>query len=493
MEFVFYIVKVNLALILFYGFYNLLFRQDTFFAIKRGVLLSILLVSLLYPFVNIIKSSDDVLLKQIPVIREISIYALFVGGELNSPPTELKSGEDGNVKSEEGRAFNFSDGEELNSGDRREFNFSSVERSIKYDSLLFIILLNIYLIVIMVLLCRMLIQIFNVHRKIKKSQPVKFYETVIFKFSGLKTPFSFFKWILLDPTRYTEIELKEILLHEKTHVKQWHSIDMFLSELICAFCWFNPFVWLIKRELRMNLEFLADNRVVNSGCKAEHYQFHLLRLSSSGSSAGLSNNFNASPLKRRISMMNKKETTLIGMLKYMLLFPLIYFFFLFNGYLNVNAGNEIEQMGLEEEIYSFNNYKKEELIKKMKEESNLILESDSASIYSKAISSMPGFIEGRQEITNWITTNIEYPEGAISKGVQGRVMVRFMIRKDGSVENSEILRSVDPLLDEEVLRVINTMPKRKPAVSSNGNRVTVYYTIPLLFELSGHGSSQRRQ
>ena len=81
-------------------------------------------------------------------------------------------------------------------------------------------------------------------------------------------PFSFFHWIFIHPSSHTEEEFNEILTHEQTHARQWHSIDVIISELVCIFCWCNPFAWLMKREIRTNLEYMADARVLE-----KHYAF----------------------------------------------------------------------------------------------------------------------------------------------------------------------------------------------------------------------------
>lgn len=80
--------------------------------------------------------------------------------------------------------------------------------------------------------------------------------------------------VFLHPESHSDKETDEILTHECTHVSQWHSIDVILSEMMCMACWFNPFVWLLKREVRHNLEYLADNTVIQSGYDSKSYQYH---------------------------------------------------------------------------------------------------------------------------------------------------------------------------------------------------------------------------
>ncbi|MCQ5178192.1 hypothetical protein NE693_16470, partial [Faecalibacterium prausnitzii] len=84
-----------------------------------------------------------------------------------------------------------------------------------------------------------------------------------------------------------------------------------LGEILCIFFWFNPVVWLLRKEIRQNLEFLADEQVVNSGYNRKNYQYHLLRLSHQSTAVPIVNNFNVSQLKKRIIMMNKKKTSRI--------------------------------------------------------------------------------------------------------------------------------------------------------------------------------------
>ena len=102
-------------------------------------------------------------------------------------------------------------------------------------------------------------------------------------------------------------EKQEILTHEQTHVRQWHSIDVIISEIVNIICWMNPFAWLLKTEIRLNLEYLADHKVMESGTNKKAYQYHLLGLANQNRQTGLYNNFNLSHLKNRIKMMNKKR------------------------------------------------------------------------------------------------------------------------------------------------------------------------------------------
>ena len=111
------------------------------------------------------------------------------------------------------------------------------------------------------------------------------------------SPFSFFNAIYINPGLHNTQEISQILLHEQTHVKQLHSVDVMASEMLTMVFWFNPAVWLLKREIRQNLEFLADNNVLKSGFDSRIYQYHLLQLAYQTPNLELTNKFNVSPLK----------------------------------------------------------------------------------------------------------------------------------------------------------------------------------------------------
>ncbi len=133
-------------------------------------------------------------------------------------------------------------------------------------------------------------------------------------------PFSFFQWIFVDPALHGEKELREILLHESAHVRQWHSLDLLWGEGLVILFWFNPVVWWLRKEIRQNLEFLADEKVMTAGGDRKNYQYHLLRLSNPSIVLPFVNNFNVK-IKKRIVMMNKKKTSRFATMKYLLLLP----------------------------------------------------------------------------------------------------------------------------------------------------------------------------
>ena len=116
--------------------------------------------------------------------------------------------------------------------------------------------------------------------------------------------------------------MQEIIQHEIVHVKQKHSIDIIWSEILCLFNWFNPFAWLIRKAIRQNLEFIADNKVLDNGVDRKQYQYLLLKVIGSNRFS-IAQKFNFSSLKKRIAMMNKLKSTKINLLRFLFVLPLI--------------------------------------------------------------------------------------------------------------------------------------------------------------------------
>lgn len=172
-----------------------------------------------------------------------------------------------------------------------------------------------------VLVVRFLVQLAVVCRLAWRGRKLVWHGQRVIALDSGEQPFSFFGWIFVNPEHYSEEELEEIMAHEATHARQRHSWDVVVSELLCCLFWFNPAVWLAKRYIRQNLEFLADRAVMRAGFDRKSYQYHLLRLSYGVGVEQIVNSFNVSLLKRRIMMMNRKKSGRTGALKYALLFP----------------------------------------------------------------------------------------------------------------------------------------------------------------------------
>jgi len=136
-------------------------------------------------------------------------------------------------------------------------------------------------------------------------------------------PFSFFHWIFLHPGDHSEAQRRNILLHEQVHVLQYHTLDILFMEFFAALAWFHPVAWRLNKETKLNLEYLADHVLLNSGVEPKEYQYHLLQLTTTPLLIRTANHFNQSHLKKRIAMMNQTSSRKRALLKYALFLPVL--------------------------------------------------------------------------------------------------------------------------------------------------------------------------
>jgi len=149
----------------------------------------------------------------------------------------------------------------------------------------------------------------------------------IVEVSGDKAPCSFANIIFINPEKYEWETYNQILMHEKVHVRQKHSMDLLLAELVLIFQWFNPFAWIYRKEMENNLEFLTDDHLVQrEAIEKSSYQMSLLKVSSPQLPLSVTTNYNQSLLKKRIAMMNAKKSNLHTAWKYFFLLPVLVLF-----------------------------------------------------------------------------------------------------------------------------------------------------------------------
>lgn len=531
-----YFLKVNVTIVLFYAFYRLFFYKDTFFGWRRTALLCFFAVSAAVPLLNI----QTWITEQEPMVAMADLYASVVLPELTVgtevAPTDWKS-------------------------------ILSEYANIAYWG------------IVALLMIRLIMQLAGIIRLTCRCRKIQIGNTSIHLLPKADGPFSFFHWIFIHPSSHTEEEFNEILTHEQTHARQWHSIDVIISELVCIFCWCNPFAWLMKREIRTNLEYMADARVLENGYDSKTYQYHLLGLSHQKAAVTIYNSFNVLPLKKRIKMMNKKRTKEIGRTKYLMFLPLAALLMIVSNIETVArttkkiAVEVIEAVDPQTEqpapevqdpqvapqpeqdtktvtykgkvvdkdgkpiqgvkilsvpnstptevttqadgsfefkaspkakllfLYQDGNKKKgisftdERLPKENKtnwtivynEKWNEVMQSDPGTPDNpifEVVEHMPEFTGGGMPaLMEYLSKNIKYPEAAMKKGIQGRGIVQFVVEKDGSITNVKILRGVDPELDKEAVRVVSAMPKWKPG-TQRGEAVRVRFTVPVMFRLT---------
>ncbi len=188
---------------------------------------------------------------------------------------------------------------------------------------LFQILWMIYLVGVGIFLITFLIQFLILIAKRSQLEYIQDGKFRIYELTDDSPPFSFLKWIFINPSLYEFETYNQIIEHEKIHVRQAHYADKMIAEFAVIFFWFNPFVWMYRKAIANNLEFLTDETMLHIGADKEEYQMNLLRVSVPQHAMNLTTNYNESFLSARIKMMNNKKSSAKSSWKYLLIFPLI--------------------------------------------------------------------------------------------------------------------------------------------------------------------------
>ena len=473
-----YLIKINIALMLLYGFYRLTVSRDTFFGLRRLTLWLIYAVALMVPALNL-----EYWVLDTPTMASMAnVYA-----DTFYPVVVVKA---------------------------------------QAPSITWIdMLLGIYWAGVAVLSLRLVWQLFSIIRLAAISRKQEVEGITVHLLRGEGSPFSFFRWVFMYPSTLEGKQLHEVMVHECTHVSGLHSLDTLFSELFSIACWFNPFAWLMKQEVRMNLEYLADESVLSEGNARKSYQYHLLGLAyrQPNESTKIANNFNLLPLKKRIKMMNKRRTSEIGKAKYLLFAPLAGALLMVSNIESVarEIGEQIPEVAevqqkaeqalntdvavanpmAKDAVEMMNPAEAEEMEADKAAEAALIAVEQAKQAAEEKVKTkpqtdttkkknswdcipetMPYFPGGNVLMLKYLADNIKYPASAVKAKKQGRVIVGFIVQKDGSITHAKIVRSIDPELDAEALRVVKGMPKWTPGTQL-GKPVSVKYTLPVKFSL----------
>ncbi len=433
----YYFLQVNVALAVLYCAYRLLFQRDTFFRMRRFTLLAVYLIAFLYPLPDL----SHWLSTQMGMSGVVTYYSTLV-------PIELTQATDADT---------------IETG---------------WQASLSLWLTGLYAIGVFVLLLRCLVELTILVRTRQTSRRCTHDGYTYYQLYQPEEPYSFFGWIFIPPgIPADKASTAEILAHESAHVRGWHSLDVMLGEVVCILCWLNPFAWWLKQEISLNHEYIADEAVLYAGYDKKTYQYHLIGLEHPPlAAAKLYNNFSVLPLKKRITMLNKNRTHAVRRVKYLALLPLAIGLLLLN---NMNATARILLEKLPVAVALASPEVGEAIVVANEPVADLSQQGDPVL---EVVDVMPAFPGGEQELFKFLSTNVKYPTEAQQKGIQGRVILSYVVEKDGSLTQIKVVRGVDPLLDAESVRVISIMPKWVPG-KDKGKVVRVKYTLPVVFRL----------
>ena len=286
---------------------------------------------------------------------------------------------------------------------------------------------------------------------------------------GDVAPLSYFRHIVVSEEDMRS-NAREILTHERAHIRLGHSLDLVLMNLLIVVQWWNPASWLLRRELQQIHEYEADEAVLKEGVDARQYQLLLIRKSVGNQLFSMANNLNHNSLKQRIRMMKKQKQSPWLSLKVLAMVPVAAVLAVACGQKSDNAdepltvGVEVPSEGTSPEVAVVG------------------YESAEAGKVFDVVEQMPEYPGGTAELMKYLSQNLKYPKESEAAGEQGRVIVTFVVETDGRTTDARVVKSVSPLLDAEALRVVQAMPTWKPGMQS-GEAVRVKYTVPVTFKL----------
>lgn len=439
----------------FYLFYKLLLSRDTFHAFNRATLLLLMLLSLVLPFVSL--SIDEPTVVNNGMVQVEQLLVAGVTGEDTQPA------------------------------------------SLTLVQVLFMV----YMVGVVVSVGREIVSLAGLYKLISGRDHVTIDNGIrIIVIDGDMAPFSWFNNIVISRSDY-ESGRREILIHEMAHISHHHSLDILLCNVLLIFQWFNPAVWLLRRELRNIHEYEADEAVLASGANAAEYQLLLIRKAVGERLFSMANNLNHNSLKKRITMMLTKRSNPWNRVKVLLTVPVAavaVVAFATPKAESLSREIEHESDAIVSSVVKSTSDKAalvaqgktsgEETVNAMGRADDTLISNDLQRMTSTdddvydVVEKMPEFPGGMAELMKYLNSNIKYPVEAHKAGIQGRVVVSFVVNKDGTVKDAKIVRSVDKSIDAEALRVISAMPKWQPGYQ-DGKAVSVRYTVPVTFRLIG--------
>ena len=472
-ELLLYTIKSAFVLGILYVPYTLLLRKEDFFRFNRLTLLGILVLSIGLPLCNIPALSAD----NQPVVHAAQLQMIEIG----IPIMQMADETDGP-------------------------SHTSSPTWFQVASLIF-------LLGMMTVLCLRLIQMGKMGSEIRKGSLWHSVEdgVDIHCHAGAVAPYSWLHHIVISLEDY-EKNGHEIILHEQGHIHNLHSFDILLLTLVEMLQWWNPLVYMLGMSLRDVHEYEADDYVLHQGVSLRDYQNLLIRKAVGASSYTFANNFNHSLTKKRITMMCKKKSNPWMRSKALYAVPMVAIAlsaFATPAFVNP-IEKDMESGGTSSltEGKVTNNFpigqtdqQKKKGTAKMKGDKVL-----------DTCDKLPEFEGGQEQLMKLLQANVRYPEAAQSMGVQGRIVVEFIVEKDGSVSDVKVckkditpslesatviaygedkpkptgeeLRKATKALEEETIRVARLTSGKWTPGEQDGQKVRVKFSLPLTFRLN---------
>lgn len=326
-NFIIYSLELAISLAVFYSAYWLFLKRETFFKLNRFYLLFSVTLSLLIPLLNITISSDignDSFLTRyltVPIAQfEQNVFGMDAKN-FQADAQLLVSKRDADKESRrtgKGHSINKAKSDPSQTIVSNMAPTTNVDKKIGWQTFAFVV----YLIGVMLVLIRFIANFIRIYAYALRCKAQDMFGVKVIRIEKNNSPFSFLHLIFISQVEYPEDELIKIISHEKMHIQQKHSIDLIVMELILAIQWFNPFVWLYKRAIKINHEYLADQGTLKSGIDLPGYQYSLLNQVLRENDFEIASNYNLT-IKKRIAMMTKKRSNKFAALKLIIALPIV--------------------------------------------------------------------------------------------------------------------------------------------------------------------------
>ena len=445
-----YSLKVALCLVAFFLVYKLFLSKGSFYRFNHVLLLTMIAGSFILPIISLSLADTNTLSKGV-----VEMEAFVLQGEI--------------VKD------------------------IATPTALSWLQVLFVI----YIIGVVLLLLLNILSVFHIMSIISKVV-----ESV--DYDGLKimvvnrdiSPFSWFRYVVVSSNDYYSGS-EEIILHEKAHACLGHSYEVMLCNALIVFQWYNPAAWLLKRELQDIHEYEADAAVLREGVDPRQYQMLLIVKSVGERAFLLANNLNNNSLKKRIKMMKTTKTNRWQCLKALAVLPVAACAVVAFANPSVETTAKEIETSVKETLAAAETAKSEAPVSQLEGGAYLESQNDTSFIQLKGkdekvyevVEEMPEYPGGAIAMFKFLQMNVCYPEAAQKNKTEGRVIVRFVIDKEGNVMEPKIEKSVSPDLDNEALRVVKSMPKWRPGMVK-GKPVAVQFHLPIQFRLQGEDSDK---
>ena len=440
-----YLLQINLCWAVFYGLYWLMYRQETFFRVNRFFLLFALLLGLVLPmdfakyFLQPIDNQS---------IMTVYLETFVVGTKQTSEKIE--------------------------------------HFSLDYKNVLWLV----YALGCAVVLLRFLFGLKKLYTLYTHGEKEKKSGYILVKTDEIHLPFSFMNLIFWSQhIDNEEVENRRILLHEIAHVRQRHSFDVLVLELLNIVFWCSPLLYLYKKSLRAVHEYLADE-AATLNCSKREYGTLLIRQSQSGMQLAIANSFIHSQLKQRFVMMLKPSSSRIAYVKYALFLPLMIVISCSLHENNTVAEPRMADYEVRTSVDTIITFDPETF----KEDMKLIQNVD--SIYN-SLDTPAEFKGGQTELFKFLSANLEYPEAEKKAGIEGKVSLKFTVTKNGNVYDPKVIKSSgNSKLDQAAIDVLWAMDKGNEfnpidarfhkkgiwnAGIKNGKPVSTDFVLPISF------------